>query len=107
MKVLVFGGGGQLGQELIAEAGDITLEVRRGEDADFTRPESCLRWVESTDADAIINAAAYTAVDKAEAEEEQALAVNGTTPARLAEAAAALRHLSERQAIGKVVVEIR
>ncbi len=88
MKVLVFGEIGQLGQELIRRAGDVTLEVRGLEDADFTRPESCTRWIETTEADAVINAAAYTAVDKAEEEEDLARLINGTTPTALAAAAA-------------------
>ena len=88
MKVLVFGEIGQLGQELIRRAGDVTLEVRGLDEADFTRPETCTAFVEATDADAVINAAAYTAVDKAEEEEPLALAINGTTPTALAKAAA-------------------
>lgn len=89
MKILVFGEIGQLGQELIRRAGDIALEVRGLDEADFTRPETCTAFVEATDADAVINAVAYTAVDKAEEEEPLALAINGTTPAALARAAAA------------------
>ena len=87
MKLLVFGEIGQLGLELIRRAGDVELEVRGLEEADFTDPASCARWVEQTDADAVINAAAYTAVDKAEEEEDLALVINGTTPRVLAEAA--------------------
>ncbi|MGB0911961.1 MAG: dTDP-4-dehydrorhamnose reductase [Phaeobacter italicus] len=90
MKLLVFGEIGQLGQELIRRCpGDVTLEVRGLEEADFTRPETCAAFVAQTDADAVINAAAYTAVDKAEEEEDLALLINGTTPTALAQAAAA------------------
>lgn len=88
MKLLVFGEIGQLGQELQLQAGDITLEMRGLEDADFTNPEACAEWVRKTDADAVINAVAYTAVDKAEEDEAVALLVNATTPAALAKAAA-------------------
>jgi dTDP-4-dehydrorhamnose reductase len=89
MKLLVFGEIGQLGQELMRRAGpDIQLEVRGLDDADFTRPETCTAFVEATDADAVINAVAYTAVDKAEEQEDLALQINGTTPAALARAAA-------------------
>lgn len=88
MKVLVFGEIGQLGQELVRRAGDVTLEVRGLDEADFTRPETCVAFVENTDADAVINAVAYTAVDKAEADEALALQINGTTATALAEAAA-------------------
>ena len=89
MKCLVFGEIGQLGQELIRRAGDVTLEVRGLEEADFTRPDTCAAFVGATDADAVINAVAYTAVDKAEDDEALALQINATTPAALAAAAAA------------------
>ncbi len=88
MKLLVFGEIGQLGQEIIRRAGDVALDVRGLEEADFTRPESCTGFIETTDADVVINAAAYTAVDKAEEEEALALQINGTTPAAMAKAAA-------------------
>lgn len=89
MKLLVFGEIGQLGQELIRRVpGDVVLEVRGLEEADFTRPDACAAWVARTDADAVINAAAYTAVDKAEEQEDLALMINGTTPGALAAAAA-------------------
>ena len=89
MKILVFGEIGQLGQELVRRAGDVTLEVRGLEEADFTRPESCVAFVEATDADAVINAVAYTAVDKAEDDEALAEMINATTAGALARAAAA------------------
>jgi len=89
MKILVFGEIGQVGQELARRAGDIELEIRGLEEADFTNPESCVRFVENTDADAVINAVAYTAVDKAEEQEELALQINGTTPGAIARACAA------------------
>ncbi len=89
MKILVFGEIGQLGQELIRRAGDVELEVRGLDEADFTAPETCTAFVEATDADAVINAVAYTAVDKAEEDEALALAINATTPGALARAAAA------------------
>lgn len=89
MKLLVFGEIGQLGQELIRRAGDVELEVRGLEEADFTNPDACAGFVAATDADAVINAVAYTAVDKAEEQEELALQINGTTPGAIARAAAA------------------
>lgn len=88
MKLLVFGEIGQLGQELVRRAGDTVLEIRGLEEADFTRPETCVAFVENTDADAVINAVAYTAVDKAEEDEDLALMINGTTPGLMAAAAA-------------------
>lgn len=89
MKILVFGEIGQLGQELIRRAGGVTLEVRGLEEADFTRPGTCAAFVSATDADAVINAVAYTAVDKAEEDEALARRINATTPTALAQAAAA------------------
>ena len=89
MKILVFGEIGQLGQELMRRRGDIELEVRGLEEADFTRPETCVAFVEATDADVVINAVAYTAVDKAEEDEPLAEMINATTVGALARAAAA------------------
>jgi len=89
MKLLVFGEIGQLGQELQRRAGDVSLEVRGLEEADFTNPDVCAGFVTNTDADAVINAVAYTAVDKAEEDEALALQINGTTPGAIARAAAA------------------
>lgn len=90
MKLLVFGEIGQLGQELQRRAGpDVDLEVRGLDVADFTRPDACVGFVEKTDADAVINAVAYTAVDKAEENEPLALQINGTTPGLIARAATA------------------
>ncbi len=89
MKLLVFGEIGQLGQELQRRAGSVTLEVRGLEEANFTGPDACAAFVKNTDADAVINAVAYTAVDKAEEDEDLALQINGTTPGAIARAAAA------------------
>lgn len=88
MNILVFGKSGQLGIELQRRAGAHVLDVRDEFEADFTQPETCAQMVTDSDADAVIIAAAYTAVDKAETDEELALAVNGTTPGAIARAAA-------------------
>jgi dTDP-4-dehydrorhamnose reductase len=88
-KVLVFGEIGQVGQELQRRAGDVVLEVRGLDEADFNDPASCVAFVERTDADAVINAVAFTAVDQAEEQEDLALIINGTTPGRIAQACAA------------------
>lgn len=89
MKLLVFGKTGQLGQELVRRANGLTLDVRGSDEADFTNPDACVALVQATDADAVINAAAYTAVDTAEKQEDLALHINGTTPTAIAKAAAA------------------
>ena len=88
MKVLVFGRTGQVAQEIARRAGDITLEIRGRDDADFSDPEACARRVRETDADAVINAVAYTAVDKAEEQEDLAHVVNGAAPGAIARACA-------------------
>lgn len=88
MKVLVFGKTGQLGLELARRAGDVTLEIHGRETADFADPAACAALVAASDADAVINAVAYTAVDKAETEERLATVINGETPGAIARACA-------------------
>lgn len=89
MKFLLFGTDGQLGLEIQRRNGAHIIEARGLDVADFTKPEDCVAFVNSTDADAIINASAYTAVDKAEEMEDLAEMINATTPGALAQAAAA------------------
>ena len=89
MKVLVFGTTGQLAREVQRRAGGVTLELHGRDSADFTDPDTCAGLVQATDADAVINAVAYTAVDKAEEEEALALQINATTPGAIAQACAA------------------
>lgn len=89
MKILVFGEIGQVGQELQLRAGDAVLEVRGLDVANFENPDACAAFVRDTDADAVINAVAFTAVDKAEEMQDLAEVINATTPAILANAAAA------------------
>lgn len=100
MKVLVFGQTGQVAREiaLAARSEGIILETHGRGTADFSMPDACAALVTRTDADAVINAVAYTAVDRAEQEEQTALCVNATTPGAIARACAArglpLVHLS-------------
>lgn len=90
MKILVFGKTGQLARELVAQCpADIRLETLSRQEADFANPTACAARVAATDADVVINATAYTAVDKAESEEDMAVLVNATTPTAIAQAAAA------------------
>lgn len=86
MLVLVFGKSGQVATELACFDGVTCLDRSQ---ADLTDAEACARQIADTDADVIINAAAYTAVDKAEEEEALATQINGTTVAAMAKAAAA------------------
>jgi dTDP-4-dehydrorhamnose reductase len=95
MKILLFGKGGQVGWELqrsLACLGDIVALDWDSRDlhADFTRPEGLAATVRAVRPDVIVNAAAYTAVDKAESEPELARTVNATAPAVLAHEAARL-----------------
>lgn len=87
MKLLIFGKTGQVARELQRLAPDATYLGR--EDADLLNPAACAAAIAAADADAIINAAAWTAVDKAETEETAATTVNGAAPTAMAKAAAA------------------
>ncbi|SFR02001.1 dTDP-4-dehydrorhamnose reductase [Poseidonocella sedimentorum] len=87
MRLLVFGATGQVARELRARAPEARFLARQ--DVDLTDPAACAAAIATSDAEAVINAAAYTAVDKAESEEALALAINGAAPGAMAEACAA------------------
>ena len=83
--ILVFGSIGQVGQALQSALADREAVFLGPEEADFTKPEEVRSVLASMSAPrAIINAAAFTAVDKAEEAEDVALAINATTPAIIA-----------------------
>lgn len=89
MKALIVGSNGQLGQALQAAApahSDVIALPRAA--LDIADAQSVLRTVQLHKPQVIFNAAAYTAVDKAESEEAQARAINATAVAHLAQAAA-------------------
>ncbi|MEO5620630.1 MAG: dTDP-4-dehydrorhamnose reductase [Cypionkella sp.] len=87
MKVLVFGRTGQVARELARRLPlGVTAAFLGRELADLSDPEACIAAGMASDADVVINAAAWTAVDKAEAEEAAALVVNGAAPAAMARA---------------------
>lgn len=88
MKVLVFGQSGQVGRELQARQGQVRVQSLSRSEADFEKPEHCAEHVLRTDADAVIIAAAYTKVDRAEEDETRAALVNAETPGAIARAAA-------------------
>ncbi len=89
MKLLVFGQTGQVARELQARAGADLEVIALGRDrADLGDPAACSALVAATDADAVVNAAAYTAVDRAEEEEALATVINGQAPGAMAAAAA-------------------
>jgi dTDP-4-dehydrorhamnose reductase len=82
MKVLVFGKSGQVALALQRQADVIAL----GRDnADLSDPVACSAAIKAHSPNVVINAAAYTAVDKAESEPELAEVVNGEAPTAMAE----------------------
>jgi dTDP-4-dehydrorhamnose reductase len=91
MRALVIGESGQVARELALAAPERKIDaVTLGRAAvDLTNPEACVRAIRDADADVIVNAAAYTAVDRAEDEPKLAHAVNATAPGAMAVAAAA------------------
>jgi len=98
-KILLIGKEGQVGGQLSALLQPLGKLVILGEDdLDLTQADRIRETLREVRPQVIVNAAAYTAVDKAEEEAELALAVNATAPAILAEEAkrqgAALVHYS-------------
>lgn len=90
MKVLVFGKTGQVARALIASGPAHGLEIIAiGRDvADLSDPAACAAVIRKTDADAVINAAAWTAVDAAETDESAAHVINAAAPGAMAMACA-------------------
>jgi len=88
MTILVFGADGQVGRALARGSGIRALD--RGA-ADLRDPERCAAQIAAAGGDvvAVINAAAFTAVDAAETNLAEAMRVNGEAPAAMARAAAA------------------
>lgn len=99
MKVLVTGAGGQVASALEQHApATATVNALSREQLDITDQRAVVRAVEDFRPDAVINAAAYTKVDRAETEQSLARSVNVDGPANLAQAALAcgarLLHIS-------------
>jgi dTDP-4-dehydrorhamnose reductase len=93
MKILLFGKDGQVGWELQRALAPLGVVVALGADSrefhsDFSEPEGLAETVRSVRADVIVNAAAYTAVDRAESEPELASRINAVAPGVLAQEAA-------------------
>lgn len=91
LRILLTGGTGQVGWELqrsLACLGEVRAPGRQ--DLDLTHVASIRQTVRDWRPDLIVNPAAHTAVDKAEAEPELAAAINATAPGILAEEAAKL-----------------
>lgn len=99
MKIVLFGSNGQVGWELqraLAPLGDlIALDTDASHNpgglcGDFTDPQGLVQTLNAIRPHAIVNAAAHTAVDKAESEPELARAINALAPAALAQTATKL-----------------
>jgi dTDP-4-dehydrorhamnose reductase len=94
MKTLLFGGNGQVGQELRrALAGEALLATTRSGalpdgtpclQADFDRPDTLVALLDAVAPAQVINAAAYTAVDKAETDRDAAFRANAEAPGVIA-----------------------
>src|SRR4051794_1480450 len=86
MRILVLGAGGQVGHELRRHcwpSGTILTALDRG-GADITRRGSGGAAIADINPDIVVNAAAYTAVDRAETERDAAWAINRDGPAHIA-----------------------
>ena len=97
MKILLLGKNGQVGQALqrtLAPLGElVALDRNQGGEGlcgDLGQPEALAATIRQLRPDVIVNAAAYTAVDKAESEPEQARLINANAPEVLAREAEAL-----------------
>jgi dTDP-4-dehydrorhamnose reductase len=84
-KILLFGKIGQVGWELRRTLAPMSrLVCVDYPEVDFCNPDSIRTWIRETAPDIVVNAAAYTAVDKAEAETTLALKINGEAPGVMA-----------------------
>ncbi|KHQ50152.1 dTDP-4-dehydrorhamnose reductase [Mameliella alba] len=85
--ILVFGRTGQVATELQRQ-GEVSALGR--DEADLANPDACAEAIRDRHPRIVINAAAYTAVDRAEEEEALATTINGVAPAAMAQACAAI-----------------
>lgn len=90
-RIAVIGSTGQVARALVARAAarDIALEARGRPDLDITSRASIDEFLGASSPDIVVNAAAYTAVDKAESDATAAFAVNAAGSANIAAACAA------------------
>ena len=111
VMILVFGKTGQVATEL-QRSGDVLALGR--DQADLSDPDACAQRIRSFAPRAVINAAAYTDVDRAEDDEELATIINGDTPTAMAQACAEMKiplvHISSDyvfEGSGEVALETR
>lgn len=91
MRLLVFGKSGQVAREMQRRLpGGVEATFLGRDRADLLHPEVCAQAILEARPDAVINAAAYTAVDKAESDAEAAHLVNADAPGSMARASAKL-----------------
>ena len=92
MSVLVFGYSGQVAREIarLADGLKLSFIFLGRQDADLSYPDKCEELILTRKPDAVINAAAWTAVDAAETAEAEASVVNGEAPGAMARACAKL-----------------
>ena len=98
-KILLTGITGQVGQELqktLTSLGEVVGVSRK--EFDLSKPEQIKQQIADIEPNIIVNAGAYTAVDKAEEETESAIAINANAPKEIAIAAneigATVMHIS-------------
>lgn len=94
LRILITGATGQIGWQLqrtLAPLGDVSACTRS--ELDFTRPDAAATYIRDRKPDIVVNAAAYTAVDRAESEPALAHKINAETPGRIAEELARTRGL--------------
>ena len=88
MKIILTGKNGQVGWELNHSLSTLGTVYPMGRnDMDLSKPETLRPVIQEIKPDLIVNAAAYTAVDKAESEPELAMIINGVAPGVLAQEA--------------------
>lgn len=89
MRILVFGKSGQVATELRKSSRDHVSIIALGRtDLDLTAPEGCAEAIDTLHPDAVINAAAYTAVDRAQIEQDLAFTLNANAPKVIAQTCA-------------------
>tara|TARA_B100002019_G_C21240221_1_gene585111 strand:- start:82 stop:1002 length:921 start_codon:yes stop_codon:yes gene_type:complete len=89
LNILIFGAKGQLGSKLLRELKTKYRVIGLHKDSkkyfgDFINPKKIIETITKIKPDIIINAAAYTKVDKAESNKKIAMTINSTTPCKIA-----------------------